>query len=125
MGKKTEKANKKASRTEDVVSREYTVNLHKRTHGVTFKKKAPRALQEIRRFAENAMGTVDVRIDTLVNKFIWNKGIRYIPNRVRVRLHRRRNEDEEAEHKLYTHVTLVNVPTFAGLQTKVVKDHDQ
>lgn len=88
----------------------------------TFKKRAPRALAEIRKFAEEKMGTKDVRVDTLLNKFLWSQGIRNVPYRVRVRLHRKRNEDEEAEHKLYTHVTHVNVPTFKGLQTKVVKD---
>jgi len=107
-----------------VVSREYTINLHKRIHGITFKKRAPRALTEIKNFAKSTMGTEDVRIDTLVNKFVWSKGIRNVPHRIRVRLHRRRNEDEEAAEKLYTHVTIVNVPTFQGLHTKVVKDEE-
>jgi large subunit ribosomal protein L31e len=125
MGKKS--ADKKSSRpakapTEDVVSREYTINLHKRLHGVTFKSRAPRALEEIRKFAVDKMGTQDVRVDTLLNKFVWSKGIRNVPYRVRVRLHRKRNEDEEAAEKLYTHVTHVNVPTFKGLETKVVKE---
>lgn len=34
----------------------------------------------------------------------------------------KRNEDEEASEKLYTHVTHVNVPTFKGLKTAAVKD---
>ena len=54
----------------------------------TFKKRAPRALQAIRDFARKTMGTEDVRIDTLLNKFLWSKGIRNVPHRVRVRLHR-------------------------------------
>ena len=33
---------------EIVVTREYTVNLHKALHGVTFKKKAPRAIKAVR-----------------------------------------------------------------------------
>jgi len=107
---------------EAVVSREYTVNMHKRVHGITFKKRAPRALQAIRDFARKTMGTEDVRIDTLLNKFLWSKGIRNVPHRVRVRLHRKRNEDEESSEKLYTHVTHVNVPTFKGLKTVAVKD---
>ena len=32
-------------------SRDYTVNLHKRCHKIQFKKKAPRALSEIKKFA--------------------------------------------------------------------------
>lgn len=186
-GKSGRSARPPRPRAEEVVSREYTVNVHKRIHGVyvhasqrrqmrlvvpvpcascssfahvclsaavlcmavndmrvpstclharvhrcinicdgsihsTFKKRAPRAIESIREFAKRTMGTEDVRIDTLLNKFIWSKGVRNVPNRVRVRLHRKRNEDEEASEKLYTHVTHVNVPTFAGLLTKAVKD---
>lgn len=61
----------------EVVTREYTVNLHKRLHGVGFKKRAPRAIKEIRKFAEKQMGTPDIRVDTRLNKFLWSKGVRY------------------------------------------------
>jgi len=121
MVKKSDKKQRPAKApTEDVISREYTINLHKRLHGVTFKKRAPRALTEIRKFASEKMGTNDVRLDTLLNKYVWSKGIRNVPYRVRVQLHRKRNEDEEATEKLYTHVTHVQVPTFKGLQTHKV-----
>ena len=30
---------------------QYTINLHKRLHGVTFKKRAPKAIKEIKKFA--------------------------------------------------------------------------
>ena len=42
------------------------------------------------------MLTDDVRIDTSLNKFIWSNGIRNLPKRVRVRLSRRKNEEEES-----------------------------
>lgn len=70
------KSEKKGPRIDDVVTREYTVNLHKRLHGVGFKKRAPRAIKEVRKFAEKQMGTPDVRIDTRLNKQLWSKGIR-------------------------------------------------
>ncbi|XP_011499494.1 PREDICTED: 60S ribosomal protein L31 [Ceratosolen solmsi marchali] len=111
---------KKGPRMDDVVTREYTVNLHKRLHGVGFKKRAPRAIKEIRKFAEKHMGTPDVRIDTRLNKQLWSKGIRNVPFRVRVRLSRRRNDDEDSLHKLYTLVTYIPVATFKGLQTENV-----
>ena len=57
-------------------------------HHSHFKKRAPRAIEEIRKFAKNVMGTEDVRVDTLLNKFVWSKGVRHVPTRVRVRLHR-------------------------------------
>ncbi|XP_076362893.1 ribosomal protein L31 [Tachypleus tridentatus] len=108
----------------EVVTREYTIHLHKRLHGIGFKKRAPRAIKEIKKFAEKQMGTPDVRVDTRLNKFIWSKGIRNVPYRVRVRLSRKRNEDEDSPHKLYTLVTHVAVTTFKGLQTENVDVSD-
>jgi large subunit ribosomal protein L31e len=105
----------------DLVSRDYTIHLSKRTHKITFKKKAPKAIKEIKKFATDAMGTKDVRIDSKLNKFIWSRGVRNIPNRVRVRLSRKRNEDEDAEEKLYTIAQLVEVASFKGLQTENVE----
>merc|ERR1719361_1607120 len=52
----------------EVVTREYTINMHKRLHGIGFKYKAPRAIKEVKKFAEKQMGTNDVRIDTRLNK---------------------------------------------------------
>lgn len=43
-----------------------------------FKKRAPRAIKEIRKFAEKTMGTPDVRMDTGLNKQIWSRGIRLV-----------------------------------------------
>ena len=40
---------------------------------------------------------------------------RNVPFRVRVRLARRRNEDEDSAHKLYTLVTHVRVDSFKGI----------
>ena len=60
------------------------------------------------------MGTQDVRVDTQLNKQVWSKGIRNVPYRVRVRLARKRNEDEDAPDQLYTLVTHVAVDTFKG-----------
>merc|ERR1712227_434769 len=107
----------KKSTINEVVTREYTVHLHKRIHGIGFKRRAPRAVKELRKFAEKQMGTPDVRIDTRLNKHIWAHGVKNVPYRVRVRLARKRNEDEDSIHKLYTLVTYVPVTTFKGTQT--------
>jgi large subunit ribosomal protein L31e len=40
------------------------------------------------------MKTDDVRIDSRLNQFIWSNGIRNLPKKVRVRISRKRNEDE-------------------------------
>jgi len=104
----------------DIVARECTIHMSKRLYGVTFKNRAPRAIREIRQFAAKAMKTSDVRIDTSLNKFVWSQGIKNIPKRIRVRLYRKRNEDEDAKEKLYTLVTFVDVKDFKKLQTENV-----
>ena len=46
-----------------------TINLHKLCHRVTFKKKAKRAISEIKQVAGKMMDTpADVRIETKLNK---------------------------------------------------------
>ena len=120
MSPKGEKKGK-GSTMGEVVTREYTVNLHKRLHSIGFKYRAPRAVKELKKFAEKQMGTHDVRIDTRLNKHIWSQGVRNVPFRFCVRLARLRNEDEDSAHKLYTLVTHVNVATFKGLQTENVE----
>lgn len=104
----------------DLLSRDYTIHLAKRVHKTTFKDKTPRAVKQIKIFAQKAMNTKDVRIATDVNKYVWSQGVRNPPKRIRVRLSRKRNEDEDAEEKLYTLVQLVEVSTFKGLQTENV-----
>jgi len=79
-------------------------------------------VKEIKRFAKKHMGTEDVRLDVKLNKFIWSKGVRNVPRRVRVRLARKRNEDEDAKEKMYTLVTHVPVATYKKLHTKIVDE---
>merc|ERR1711935_1016979 len=104
---------KKASVRADCVTREYTINLHKRLHSSTFKKRAPRAVRAIRKFATEMMGTSDVRVHPQLNKAVWTKGVKNVPHRIRVRCERRRNDDEDAKEKLYTIVTHVIVDPLA------------
>lgn len=39
------------------IAREATINLHKRLHKISYKKRAPRAVREIKKFAAQLMGT--------------------------------------------------------------------
>lgn len=66
----------------------------------------------------------DVRVDQQVNKYVWSKGVRNVPYRIRVKLSRKRNEDEEAESKMYTLVTLQDVASHKGTLT-VAADVDE
>ncbi|KAE8368741.1 carbon-nitrogen hydrolase [Aspergillus caelatus] len=113
---------KQRSAIADVVSREYTINMHKRLHGVSFKKRAPRAIKEIKAFTERAMGTKDVRIDPQLNKKVWEAGVKGVPFRLRVRISRKRNDEENAKEKLYSMVYAVNVKETKGLHTAVVDE---
>ncbi|KAJ3036238.1 60S ribosomal protein L31 [Rhizophlyctis rosea] len=112
---------KKTALTE-VVTREYTIHLHKHVFGATFKKRAPRAVKAIREFAKKTMGTSDVRLDPKLNESVWAKGIKQVPHRIRVRISRRRNDAEDAKEKLYSYVSAVAVTSFKGLQTQTVDE---
>jgi len=64
------------------------------------------------------MLTPDVRVDVKLNQFIWSQGIRHIPKRIRVRLIRKKDEDDESGNKFYTAVQLINVESFKELRTE-------
>ena len=104
------------------VSRLYTIHLHKRVHGASFKNRAPRAVKAIKEFAQKAMGVSDVRLDVRLNKFVWSQGIKNVPHRVRVKISRKRNEDEDAKEKMYTLVEHVPVASYDNLQTVTVDE---
>merc|ERR1711939_652139 len=123
-GQKTERKQKSA--LYEQVTREYTINLHKRTKSLGWKHRAPTAIKEIRKFAEKTMGTKDVRIDPTLNGATWQLGIKSVPRRVRVRLSRKRNDDENAKEKLYVVASYVpGVSNFKGLQTQVVETEEE
>ncbi|XP_034798963.1 large ribosomal subunit protein eL31-like [Pan paniscus] len=107
----------------EVVTREDTINIHKRIHGVGFMKRAPRALKEIRKFDMKETATPDVCIDTRLNKAVWAKGIRNVPYRICAWLSRKCNEDEDSPNKFYTLVTYVPVTMFKNLQTVNVDEN--
>ncbi|GMG24469.1 unnamed protein product [Ambrosiozyma monospora] len=108
----------------EAVTREYTINLHKRLHGVQFKKRAPKAVKEIKKFAKLHMGTEDVRLDPKLNVELWKRGIQGVPFRLRLRISRKRNEEEDAKSKMFSLVENVNVATVKGLNTQVVEDDE-
>lgn len=119
---KTAKTSKTAKKGLEPVTRDTTIHLAKMTYKKTFKKRAPTALRRIKEFVQKVMLTKDVRVESNLNKFIWSKGIKNLPTRVRVRMSRRRNENEDAKEKMYTLVQHIPVESFEGLQTEVVAD---
>ena len=113
--------NKRAAASLDPVAREYTVNLHKRLHGIKFKGRAPRAIKEIKAFAAKAMRTKDVRLDAGLNKAVWAKGIRNVPFRLRIVVERKRNDDEDAKEPVYSYVTVAADQATKGKGTVKVE----
>ena len=60
----------------------------------------------------------DVRVDTALNHFLWSRGCRNVPRKVRIRVSRTQNEEEGAKEKFYSTVHLLEVGSFAELQTE-------
>ena len=67
-------------------------------------------------------GTTDVRLDPMLNKKVWESGVKGVPYRLRIRISRRRNDEEDAKEKLYSFVQAVNVKDPKGMQTVVVEE---
>lgn len=93
-------------------------------HGVTFKKRAPRAVKEVKKFAKLHMGTDDVRLAPELNQEIWKRGIKGVPFRLRLRISRKRNEEENAKNPLFSYVEPVFVSSTKGLHTVVVEEEN-
>jgi len=53
------------------------------------------------------MGVKDVRISPGLNQAVWSRGVKSPPRRIRVRLERKRNDDEGAKEKLYVLASIV------------------
>jgi large subunit ribosomal protein L31e len=79
-------------------------------------------VKSIKQFAEKHMGTKDIRIDPGLNKEIWRMGVKHVPTRMRLRIARKRNDEEGAKEKLYCLVSHVPGATVKGLQTTVVEE---
>ncbi|KAG9391696.1 Ribosomal protein L31e [Carpediemonas membranifera] len=93
--------------------REDTLNLKKRLHRVTFSKRAPKAIKELRAYAHTFSREAEVRIDAALNHYVWSKGIRHLPNSVRVRM-----VLEEEDDKHIITLSHVAVTSFKGLLTE-------
>ncbi len=94
-------------------------------HGVSFKKRAPKAVKEIKKFAYLHMKTTDVRLDPKLNQAIWKRGVQGVQYRMRIRISRKRNEEEDAKEKLYSYVEPVEVASAKGLETVVIEEDDE
>lgn len=68
------------------------------------------------------MKTTDVRIDPKLNQFLWSQGVRNLPRRVRVRISRKRHEEEGKNGaEWYSLVQHVHVEDFTSRLTEKAK----
>lgn len=70
------------------------------------------------------MRTSDVRLDPKLNVALWKRGVQGVPYRMRLRISRKRNDEEDAKEKLFALVEPVHVATVKGLHTTVVEDDE-
>ena len=56
-----------------------------------------------------------MRVDPQLNRMVWATGIRNIPRKIRVRITRKRNEDEDSKEKFFSLVQYVEVDSFEEL----------
>ncbi|KAK7201274.1 60S ribosomal subunit protein L31 [Novymonas esmeraldas] len=113
---------KRTGRKPDAVSMEATIHLSKLLKKKTFSKRAPLAIKRIKAFVGRLMKTKDNRIDASLNTYIWHKGVKGVPGRVRVMIQRKSETTEGNKHKhFYTVISNVPVASFKGLTTKTVE----
>merc|ERR1712232_234205 len=68
---------------------ETTIHLAKFLKGRVWKRRAPLSVEIVKRAARKIMKTEDVRIDSKLNEYLWENGIKGVPRRVRVMLKRK------------------------------------
>merc|ERR1719499_1747403 len=71
------------------------------------------------------MGTEKVKLDAGLNKAVWSKGIRNIPRRIRVRISRQLDDEEDRQEDYISVVSHVDVPENVRMSTRIVTDADE
>ncbi len=83
-------AEKKAKMGNTSVEREYTIPLREKSRSVPRYKKTPKAVKTIKEFIARHMGVKDrdlnkVKVSKDLNQFLWAKGIRKHPHKIKVK----------------------------------------
>ncbi|RNE97707.1 large subunit ribosomal protein L31e [Trypanosoma rangeli] len=113
---------KQTGRKPDNITVEATIHLAKLLKKKTFHKRAPIAIKRIKAFVGKLMKTKDNRIDASLNTYIWHKGVKGVPGRVRVHVERKSETPEGGKRKhFYTVISNVPVASFKNLTTKVTE----
>ena len=118
--------NRKNERKPDSIAYECTIHIGKNLKGRTFHKRAPTAVKKVREFAQTLMRTKDNRVDASLNNFLWSRGVKGVPKRVRVLVQRKVAEQGEnatgSRKHLYSVISHVPCDSFENkLTVQVVK----
>mmetsp|Transcript_64459 Transcript_64459/g.57935 ORF Transcript_64459/g.57935 Transcript_64459/m.57935 type:complete len:118 (-) Transcript_64459:214-567(-) len=108
-------AKKKKSKTQAV---ETTIHIRRRVRNCTNHKKTPRAIKSIRRYARKMFKVRTVKMDTGLNKFIWQQGVKRPPSRVRVKFALKRLRGKGNRPCIVA--SHVPVQSFKGLKSKKI-----
>ena len=99
--------NKKNKVNYEKLEREYTVNLRKKVNGVPRYRKTEKAITTLKEFIAKHMKLPDrdkrnVRLDKYVNEYLWARGIKNPPMKIKVKAVREKD---------VVRVELVDYPT--------------
>ena len=113
---------KKTGRKEDTVTYEMTIHLSKYLQGKKFAIRPACAVKTIQKITRRLLKTKDNKIDSSLNTFLWSRGVKSVPGRVRVRIQRKVADATEGSKRkrLFTVISHVPVENFKGLTTKTV-----
>lgn len=89
--KKPEEKPKAEKKEEKKIEKEFTIPLRRKFKNVPRYKKTPKAIRTIKEFLVKHMKLYDrdlnkVKIDKYLNEFIWTRGIRHPPARIKVKV---------------------------------------
>ena len=57
--------------------------------------RAPRAIREVKYFLQKHMKADEVKIDASINEYIWERGLKKIPSKIKVKAVVVEDEDDE------------------------------
>jgi len=115
---KTNEKQSKVKREMSPLTRVVTFNVHRALKGYHGKQKAPRAIRELKKMAFKEMGTPKVLVKSTLNIALWQKGIRHVPHKMRIKITRKYDEDEKNSGEMISELEFVPVETFKGLTTQ-------
>mmetsp|Transcript_21467 Transcript_21467/g.34389 ORF Transcript_21467/g.34389 Transcript_21467/m.34389 type:complete len:124 (+) Transcript_21467:230-601(+) len=112
---KNKDTKKKKTKTQAV---ETTIHIRRKVRNMTNHKKTPRAIKCIKRHAMKMFKVRTVKIETGLNKVVWEQGVKRPPSRIRVKFQLKRRRGEG--NKPCIVVSHVPVKSFKGLRTKKI-----